>query len=87
MIKYLLNLMFLRDQLKLITEKTSQELLPEKHGIGMELGLIKLNFQDGLTHSHGLMKEKVMREFSKEKLSMLMPKQMLRNDYQKRLNF
>ena len=87
MIKCLLNLMFLRDQLKPITEKTSQESLPEKHGTGMVLVLINLNFQDGLTHSHGLMKEKVMREFSKEKLSMLVPNQMMRNDYQKRLNF
>ena len=85
MIKYLLNLMFLRDQLKPIMEKTSQELLPEKHGTGMELVLIKQNFQDGLIHFHGLMKEKVMREYSKEKLSMLMPKLKMPSDYQKRL--
>ena len=66
MIKYLLNLTFPRDQLKPITEKTSQELSTEKHGTGMVLVLIKQNLEAGLTHSHGLMKEKEMRESSKE---------------------
>ena len=70
------DMKFLRDQLKPIMEKTNQELSTEKHGTGMVLVLIKQNFQAGLTHFHGLMKEKVMREFSKEQLSLLMPHQL-----------
>ena len=71
------DLMFLKDQPKPITEKMMEVSCQEKHGTGLELDPIKLNFQDGLTHFHGLMKEKVMREFSKEKLSLLMPNQKL----------
>ena len=75
-ISFNLDLMFLRDQLKPITEKTMVESFQEKHGTGLELDPTKLNFQDGLTHFPGLMKEKVMREFSKEQLSLLMPHQL-----------
>ena len=70
------DLMFLRDQPKPITEKTMEVSFQEKHGTGLELVPTKLNFQDGLTHFPGLMKEKVMREFSKEQLSLLMPHQL-----------
>ena len=69
-------MMFLRDQQKLITEKTNLELSTEKHGTGMALVLIKQNLEAGLTHSHGLMKEKVMREFSKETSRKLVPQKM-----------
>ena len=72
-----LDLMFLKDQPKPITEKTMEVSFQEKPGTGLELDPIKLNFQDGLTHFPGLMKEKVMREFSKEKLLLLMPNQKL----------
>ena len=61
------NMMFLRDQLKPITEKMSQELSTENHGTSLELELTNLNLVAGLIHSDGLMKEKVMIEFLVEK--------------------
>ena len=61
------DMMFLRDQLKPITEKMSQELSTENHGTSLELELTNLNLVAGLTHSDGLMKEKVMIEFLVEK--------------------
>lgn len=61
------DMMFLRDQLKPITEKMSQESSIENHGTSPVLDLTKLNLVAGLTHSDGLMKEMVMTEFSVDK--------------------
>lgn len=64
------DMMFPRDQLKPITEKMSQVLYTENPGTSLELAPINLNLVDGPTHSHGLMKEKVMTESSEEKSQM-----------------
>ena len=80
------DMMFLRDQLKPIMDKTSQVLSTERPGISLMLVPTKLNLVDGLTHSVGLTKEKVMREFSIERFMMLV-RPPLKSDSQKRLNF